>query len=307
MSDLPRVYRSTDPGAPQLSGQAGAFVAIMDAVLVDGYGAGPDAKAPLGWTRAYTGTNKRSFRNDPALYSGNYIRFDDSNAQFVLVDGYEAMTTVDAGSERFEETSSGWAKSNAASSAARAWVVVGTARCFYIFMSFTNALPYGFFVGDLITLGPADIWRFAYTRTGTSAYAARSGMFRADVSTSWGVRIARTGAGIVGGETLFNRQSLFAQAQFYGQQGYSYPLATTDGALLSRAILNINAVNTGAPPRAVMPGVWIAEHVGAHSNNTIYGDFPGLPPGTQLLAMYSIATTSPTNTYGLLDITNAWE
>lgn len=34
-----RVYRSTDFGAPQLSGQVGTLLAILDACLVNGYGA----------------------------------------------------------------------------------------------------------------------------------------------------------------------------------------------------------------------------------------------------------------------------
>ena len=33
-----RVYRSTDFGAPQLSGQVGTLIAILNACLVDGYG-----------------------------------------------------------------------------------------------------------------------------------------------------------------------------------------------------------------------------------------------------------------------------
>ena len=37
------VYRSDDAGAPNLTGAAGSLIAILDAVLVNGYGAKPAA------------------------------------------------------------------------------------------------------------------------------------------------------------------------------------------------------------------------------------------------------------------------
>lgn len=311
MSLIPRVYRSTDPGAPQLYGQPGSFAAIMDAVLVDGYGGGADFKAPLGWTRAFTGTNKRVYRNDPELYSGGFIRFEDSNARYVLVDAYAQMTGIDAGTERYEPTSVAWAKADATSTATRKWVVVGTGKCFYVFVwpTATGLFSWGYLVGDLIMFGPNDIWCFAYSRTGASTYTSGGGagsglLVSGSDSVDAGTRVARPSSGLPGGQTLKTSLSLFSGQTWFGSSasGYPYPLPTTNGTLLSRVILN-----EGGPPRATLPGLWIPEHVGVHANDAVYTGFEDLPAGTELLCLHSHSQNSNNAVgRGLFDITNPW-
>jgi hypothetical protein len=46
---VPTIYRSSDGGAPVLTGLAYSLLALLDALLVNGYG----AKNPLGWTRSF--------------------------------------------------------------------------------------------------------------------------------------------------------------------------------------------------------------------------------------------------------------
>ena len=62
-----RIYKSTDSGAPTLTGQAFSLISLLLACLVDGYG----SKAAAGWTKPYTGTN---------LASGNVLRFNVQGA-----------------------------------------------------------------------------------------------------------------------------------------------------------------------------------------------------------------------------------
>ena len=52
------LYRSTDPAAVQLDGQAGSLVAVLDSVLV-----------AAGWSIAFTTTNIRAYRQPAALDS----------------------------------------------------------------------------------------------------------------------------------------------------------------------------------------------------------------------------------------------
>ena len=52
------VYRFDDAGAPTLSAAAGALISVLDACLVNGYGAKPAA----GWTKAFSGTNQAAYR-----------------------------------------------------------------------------------------------------------------------------------------------------------------------------------------------------------------------------------------------------
>ena len=67
------VYLSTDASAPTLDGNVGSLITVLDAVLVNGYG----AKAAAGWTKAFSGTNKAAYRNSPSTGTGLFWRIQD--------------------------------------------------------------------------------------------------------------------------------------------------------------------------------------------------------------------------------------
>jgi hypothetical protein len=129
-------YTREDAGAPVLSGQAGALVALLDAVLVNGYG----DKDPLGWTIAYTDTNKRVYRLDHTVNSGRYLRVDDSNAQYAIVNAYDAMTDIDTGTGGFPDiaTPRYWRKSSTSDATARAWAVYGDEAFIHVFFKWSS-------------------------------------------------------------------------------------------------------------------------------------------------------------------------
>jgi len=125
------LYKSSDASAPVLTGQVGSLVALLDAILVNGYG----AKAAAGWTKPFTGTNAASFRNSPTGGTGSYLQVDDNATSSVLaarsarLRGFEAMTTQTAGTGGFPtagQLASGCQvyKSFTADATARAWVCV---------------------------------------------------------------------------------------------------------------------------------------------------------------------------------------
>lgn len=164
MSLVPRIFSSTDPGAPALTGQAGSMAALLDAVLVDGYGVGEAAKAGLGWSRVFTAANKRVYRNDVVLGSGWHVRVDDtgvpSNARQTWLLAYESMSSVDTGVNPAGNPL-GWPKSTLLSADARPWWVVGNARSAYLFASIDgsgNHMPY--FVGDIMSAADPDTSNF---------------------------------------------------------------------------------------------------------------------------------------------------
>jgi len=194
MSTTPIVYLSSDPGAPQLTGQVGSLVALLDAVLVNGYGVGINAKTPAGWSIAFTGTNKRVYRVDPVIGSGTYFRVDDSNAvagsnaRAAYVRAFEAMTGIDTGVNgcpTVEQMSDGdtWSKSSALSSAARDWMIVASAKWFYLFVDvngggMSTTVP--FIAGDMDSFAPGDRYCFMVS-TGLLG-AAHSGAASVTVS-----------------------------------------------------------------------------------------------------------------------------
>src|SRR5690606_2349611 len=90
-------YKSTDASAPAPTGQLGSLIALLDAILVTGYGSTPGA----GWTEAFSGSDKAAYRMGSGR-SQMYVRIDDSGPggqgpREARINGFEAMTDVDTG------------------------------------------------------------------------------------------------------------------------------------------------------------------------------------------------------------------
>lgn len=130
-----RVYRSTDAGAPVLSGTAGSLIAVLDACLVNGYG----TQVGSGWSKPFSGTNLAVY----AKPSGpqRFLRIDDvTTTQYARAIGYEDMTGISTGTNPFPtgaQQIGGFfiKRSNVATSAARPWVVVATQTMFYLWVN----------------------------------------------------------------------------------------------------------------------------------------------------------------------------
>jgi len=125
----PIVYLSTDASAPVLTGQAGSMIALLDACLVNGYG----AKAAAGWTKPFTGTNLAAYRMGTGGTARRmYLRVDDTATQSARVRGFDEMTDINTGTEPFPTVAQFadpglWLhKSDTVSAAAREWLVMAT-------------------------------------------------------------------------------------------------------------------------------------------------------------------------------------
>lgn len=163
-----RIYRSTDSGAPVLTGAVSALINVLDKCLVEGYG----DKVPAGWSKPFTGTNKAAFRNSVAAGgTGMYLRVDDNGsgtggAREALLRAYSAMTDVDTGSDETPSVaqvagSIVWRKSNTTDSTARPWVLIADELTVYLCVSTgTNTYGDGFYgAGDFASEVAGDAWR----------------------------------------------------------------------------------------------------------------------------------------------------
>ncbi len=126
------VYRSDDASAPSLTGTAGSLITVLDAILVNGYG----AKSAAGFAKEFTGTNLAVYR----AATGNRfrMRLDDTNTQEGRVVLYETMSDVNTGTNptpSAAQVSGGLfvRKSNTADATVRPWVAVSNGTCFYFF------------------------------------------------------------------------------------------------------------------------------------------------------------------------------
>lgn len=161
------IYRSSDVGAPTLSGTAGDLVNLLDKCLVTGYG----AKAAAGWSKPFTGANKAAFKLGAG--TGLYLRVDDSaasTAKEARVTGYISMTSVDAGTGPFPTAAQGVGGTNAyftcrksvtANGTARDWIVLADSRTFYLFVltGDTASTYYAIHFGDIYSFKLDDAFQ----------------------------------------------------------------------------------------------------------------------------------------------------
>lgn len=97
-------------------------------------------RTPLGFSKAYSGTNKAAYRADDIAGSRLYLRVADDgtgSATYARIRGYESMSDVDTGTGPFPtdaQISGGlyWGKSSAANSTARAWRLIGDSQGVYL-------------------------------------------------------------------------------------------------------------------------------------------------------------------------------
>jgi hypothetical protein len=89
-------YKSSDGSAPAIARAAGDLITLLDAVLVNGYG----AKAAAGWTKEYSGTNKAVYKQGTGS-SGKYLRIHDDIVDYCggaqriqIADGASGVDTV---------------------------------------------------------------------------------------------------------------------------------------------------------------------------------------------------------------------
>lgn len=161
------VYKSTDGSAPTLTGQAGSLTTLLDAVLVNGYG----AKSAAGWSIGQTTTNKRQYVQGSGS-TGYSLWVDDTavtTAKEARCSGYVTMSaTTPTGTGQYPtaaQSSIGTGmliirKSTTADSTTRVWTIIADATVFYIFTETGDyASPVGAFsamFGDFFTYGSSD-------------------------------------------------------------------------------------------------------------------------------------------------------
>lgn len=224
-------------GAPSVSGTAGHMIALLDALLVNGWGTGnvdsivvasgvatvtraaghpfeldtvalmagatgsftglngehevteyttttykflcpgvPDGTAtgsithkiaPLGWSKAFSGTNLAAYKSSDVAATGCLLRVDDTGTTTAAVRGYETMSDINTGAGPFPtvaQSATGYylLKSDTASTATRQWMLVGDSRAFYLWVRYYNGnSAFTHFFGDLVSYRTPDAYACA--------------------------------------------------------------------------------------------------------------------------------------------------
>lgn len=169
------IYQSSDAGAPQLSGTSGSLTAVLEAVLVTGYG----SKLSAGWLKPFAATSP----NTASCYqqvsgSGKCLYVNDGQPggggyREAWITGWETMTStalpVGTGNGQFptpsQQLTNGHLvvrKSSALDSTPRYWMIVADASTFYMFVATldTVGVYYAWMFGDVFSLkGSSDTWK----------------------------------------------------------------------------------------------------------------------------------------------------
>lgn len=291
----PTVYRSTDSDAPVLTGVLGSLIALLDAVLVNGYG----SKAALGWTKEFSGGYKAVYR--PPTGIRLYHRFDNSfggnatNVQYFTSATYESMTSVDTGagtSELLYQYLTAYAEG---ASTVRAWIIIGDNKGFYLFvrgntLSQPSGGPKIAWYGEGIPLISTDAWfniiTGGYLNTALYAFHKSDTSFVSTGNAETCMRIHRSLDGATLGMFTTHRGVAITAGNPMGSSTLpSYLNYPVDGKLLYiRPYLHDK--DSIANIRGHLPGLYAPCHYAGLEDETIYTD------GTKQLLYLRTATTS---------------
>lgn len=243
-------------------------------------------RAPVGWTKAFAGTNKAAYRM-PLGSNQHYLRVDDNaydSQKSSHVRGYRTMSDVDTGTEPFPQIAQTanyyLKKSFATDTVARAWYVIADDYYIHVFVAFTGvaAFEYVMCFGQGIQFNGGDNWMTVLGAAGAGASGSLGFQY-------WGGHQKAVGLGSTPNGPYY-------AGDIVGTSG-STPFAGWDGSFIS-------GFNTSANSNKTLPDSVLGDQVitpryfvqGATSSaREIRGKCPGLWDG-----LYNL----PTFTYGLI-------
>ena len=256
------IYKSTDGSAPVLSGQAGKLVDLLDAILVNGYGAKPSQ----GWSIAYTDTNKRVYRL-PTGTTQFYLRVDDTGTTDGRLRGWEVKAdindSVDANNTgpfpTDAQVSGGlyMYKSSTANATARAWQCYGNGKIFYLNIdvagdgSTLRAMAFG----DFTSYKSGDAYNCIIIANNSVAGARFPLLSNNSALTGHYVPRSYTQSG--GSLNVGKHSAQEGGTSGMGYAGITYPNAADTMLYIGRVVIH---EVTGYVQRGFLPGCWSPCH-----------------------------------------------
>jgi hypothetical protein len=258
--------------------------------------------APLNWSIAQTGTNKRAYKPTAVEASGCLLRVDDTNTNYALVTGYESMSDIDTGLGPFPTSAVAlgadgslgggwwrWYKDTSGTSTTISWFAIGDSRGFYLCPAVYNASGanyrmrniYAF--GDMIPQRSGDAWCAMLQGIGTNPNSGYESMAGSNWAADTFLAGPRTYSGIGGAVALkrsvpgFQGSAVSGDPTWYTQ----YPNPADNGLILANLQLFNGTNSTGAAQlRGRAPGLLhVLQNVGIsfQSNDRVTGsgDFTG--------------------------------
>lgn len=282
-------------------------------------------RSSAGFTKTFSGANKAAYRSNDLSGNRMYLRcLDDGGSTGgggeARMYGYEAMTSVDVGTNVFPtnaQSANGyfWRKSFTTDATARPWMIVTDGKLVYYFNEYYGTAANGLRTptfsgafGDILSYKAGD--GYATILTGCTAAASTdyppNGLFRGQTSInsppsfSSSISIAREYTAVPGARYV----GLYASglSSTIGSSAYlSYPHLIDSGYYVSPV-----AVTQGAPSlvRGRMPGMYEGWHGRTFNHGDLIDNVQGLT-GRSLMHVYGDSGSAPACL--LLDITGPWD
>lgn len=325
-----RVYRSSDAGAPSLSGQQGTMINVLSAVLTgpsfNGTGFAYGTTPCAGWSRPFIGTNIAAYQQ-PATANQRFLLVDDSVAdQYSRLTGYETMTSISVGTNPFPTPSQiansklFVVRSNTFDATVRGWTIIASDKLFYMFINgnsqstITGTAPGnagGFCFGDFISNQPGDIYNTIIIAVQTNSTVNCSTLhFLGNLSNAplVGHYVNRSYTQI-GGSTPILKAGDWTRSPSgsMGTSGLTVPNAS-DGNIYVAPITIYEFPNLGSVFRGTMPGLYTPLHnmLSVLNEGDQISGINGLP-GKTLEAHFQYNNNgSPSVGVGLVEISDTW-
>lgn len=284
-------------------------------------------RAPLGYTKVFTGSNKAAYRaNDPSGLR-HFLRVQDDGgttggARECRLWGYEAMTDVDTGTGPYPtagQSSNGYyqMKSSSTDATQRPWCLVGDGKIFYLFMDYVGAAAsgvsstgtfYATVFGDILPYKVGDAYASVLaacttansTSSPSQSLGAQQTSINSPTSFSSSMNIARDFTAVLGSRYVGLMASGLGSSM--GLTAYiTYPHQIDNGFYI-----NPVQVTQGSPAviRGRMPGLYEGMHGRALNNGDIVENVQGLT-GRKFMMMY--VTSGSQGGHVMLDITGPWD
>jgi hypothetical protein len=255
-------------------------------------------RAPAGFSKVFSGTNKAAYRADDPVGARRYLRVDDTTTTYAAVRGYEGMDDVDtasAGALLFPVAGTYWyvIKSTTANSTARDWRLVADGRLFYLFIrAATDSYWDNSTFGDIQSVKAGDVFQsFLCAHITSSSYgnsvlhvlntASNAVLARSHTQIGGAVVVARYSCGNLG-----NMGAGGMTANNPADNGFwAAPIDIWEGSTVLRGRL---------------PGAYNPLHAAYPSDRTLITSVPELSGRT--LFIQNLVSTSRI----ALDITGPW-
>lgn len=211
-------------------------------------------RAPAGFSKVFSGTNKAAYRTNNITGTRHYLRVEDGTTS-ATISMYETMTDIDTGTGLTPSSGSlNWMKSSAASSATREWMVAADTLGFYFLCGYTSStgLYVGGFFGDLADHYTANDNYHSYiignTINGSTGLVVLNNTANRFLSRSY----LQTG-----GSVTASSNSVALNNNYIGDGKAAYPALGLNGFYA----WPVDVWETNTVPRGVLPGVWNPQHI----------------------------------------------